>query len=263
MQALRDQLNVTLKLSLWPKLNLTSNPLNSYYRFAFDRESSSRSVPFVGLSQLDLHSSLLFRVVPFNSAQATFSELAGMRVLQAAIDPPSLWFVETFDTEHDLDNIRVPPDTYIWAELRLKHFVVEGHCFPVNEYMPPAGLELQIHDRQGTQHSDTIVMKNLGYFQLKAVPALYTLSLVAGRSSELYDLVEIVSYRKRYTTETISPKSKLLIPMTGLHEGDRYLFVSVSLLWTVCSWILLPRLTGVVALHRSGRRPRGWENHSL
>lgn len=33
---------------------------------------------------------------------------------------------------------------------------------------------------------DTLVMANLGYFQLKAAPAVWTLTLAPGRSQQLY-----------------------------------------------------------------------------
>jgi len=36
---------------------------------------------------------------------------------------------------------------------------------------------------------DTLVMQNLGYFQLKAAPGLWQLSIAPGRSRELYQLV--------------------------------------------------------------------------
>lgn len=37
---------------------------------------------------------------------------------------------------------------------------------------------------------DTLVMSNLGYFQLKAGPGVYNLSLASGRSQELYRVVQ-------------------------------------------------------------------------
>ena len=36
---------------------------------------------------------------------------------------------------------------------------------------------------------DTLVMSNLGYFQLKAEPGIYYLTLAPGRSRDLYNVV--------------------------------------------------------------------------
>ena len=50
----------------------------------------------------------------------------------------------------------------------------------------PRGVQLHM-GRGGEEHMlDTLVMANLGYFQLKAAPAVWMLRLAPGRSRELY-----------------------------------------------------------------------------
>ena len=52
-----------------------------------------------------------------------------------------------------------------------------------------AGLVVQ----PGTLQVDTLVMQNLGYFQLKASPGLWELSIATGRSRDLYQVVSATS----------------------------------------------------------------------
>ena len=81
----------------------------------------------------------------------------------------------------DPDNVR-DGDARIVYEL--KSLVVMGQCYDVVDSRPPNGLQIQL---EGTQ-SDTLVMQNLGYFQLKGSPGSFQLDIVNGRSSELYDI---------------------------------------------------------------------------
>lgn len=54
--------------------------------------------------------------------------------------------------------------------------------------MNPRGVQLWL-GRGGQDHVvDTLVMSNLGYFQLKAGPGLWQLRLAPGRSEELYTI---------------------------------------------------------------------------
>jgi UDP-glucose:glycoprotein glucosyltransferase len=69
--------------------------------------------------------------------------------------------------------------------------------------VPPNGLQLtlsrtQVESEQsetetasllsGLDQTDTLIMQNLGYFQLKANPGLWKLSLAEGRASQLYTI---------------------------------------------------------------------------
>jgi UDP-glucose:glycoprotein glucosyltransferase len=68
--------------------------------------------------------------------------------------------------------------------------VITGHCVDEN-YKPPQGLQLNLDTPDGSSHvHDTLVMSNLGHFQLQALPGVYSLSLADGRSSELYDIMQ-------------------------------------------------------------------------
>ena len=78
--------------------------------------------------------------------------------------------------------------------------------------MYPRGVQLHLGSRKQPRLQDTLVMSNLGYFQLKSAPGAWTLQLAPGRSKDLY--------RIQSSTGTIGGKA----------EGDSL----VSLLSMLC-----------------------------
>lgn len=54
----------------------------------------------------------------------------------------------------------------------------------------PRGVQLHLGTAQQPHIVDTLVMSNLGYFQLKAAPGVYSLQLAPGRSKELYTVIQ-------------------------------------------------------------------------
>ncbi|KAH3675769.1 hypothetical protein OGATHE_001506, partial [Ogataea polymorpha] len=72
----------------------------------------------------------------------------------------------------------------------LTSILVQGHARLDTQSIPPVGLALELVDQNGKTRTDTNVMANLGYFQLKANPGIWTLQ--PQESPELeYDLVSI------------------------------------------------------------------------
>lgn len=73
----------------------------------------------------------------------------------------------------------------------MEYLLLEGHCFEATMGNPPRGLQITL----GTEHHpvmvDTIVMANLGYFQLKANPGAWILRLRQGRSADIFDIVRL------------------------------------------------------------------------
>lgn len=76
-----------------------------------------------------------------------------------------------------------------YSEYELEYLLLEGHCFEQLSGSPPRGLQITLGTESQTVIVDTIVMANLGYFQLKANPGAWILRLRQGRSSEIYDIV--------------------------------------------------------------------------
>jgi len=67
--------------------------------------------------------------------------------------------------------------------------VKSGHCFEKDQE-PPRGLQMILGTKSAPHLVDTLVMANLGYWQMKVSPGIWYLQLAPGRSSELYLLKE-------------------------------------------------------------------------
>ncbi|KAI5635339.1 UDP-glucose:Glycoprotein glucosyltransferase domain-containing protein [Phthorimaea operculella] len=103
--------------------------------------------------------------------------------------PPN-WLVECVKSVYDLDNIRLADvDTVVHSEFELEYLLLEGHAWDITLGTPPRGLQLVLGTRDNPEIMDTIVMANLGYFQLKANPGAWILRLRPGRSDEIYEIV--------------------------------------------------------------------------
>lgn len=75
------------------------------------------------------------------------------------------------------------------SEYELEYLLLEGHCFEQSSGSPPRGLQITLGTAREPVIVDTIVMANLGYFQLKANPGSWLLRLRQGRSADIYDIV--------------------------------------------------------------------------
>lgn len=114
------------------------------------------------------------------------------------MDVPYKWIVMASAAVHDLDNIRLDAaeksgDASVDAVFRLEHILVEGNCYDEITMEPPRGLELELTPSAAPTAlvSDTLVMSNYGYFQLKAVPGIWDLHVrKGGRSALLYSIKE-------------------------------------------------------------------------
>lgn len=83
------------------------------------------------------------------------------------------------------------PTILCYSEFELEHLLLEGHCFEAVIGNPPRGLQITLGTEKQPLMVDTIVMANLGYFQLKANPGEWILRLRQGRSAEIYDFTTI------------------------------------------------------------------------
>lgn len=74
------------------------------------------------------------------------------------------------------------------SQFELEYLLLEGHCFESTLGTPPRGLQITLGTESNPVIVDTIVMANLGYFQLKANPGAWVLRLRQGKSAEIYDI---------------------------------------------------------------------------
>jgi UDP-glucose:glycoprotein glucosyltransferase len=111
------------------------------------------------------------------------------------MDVMQAWVVMQEEAIHDLDNIRLKDleasakIAGVKAGFALKHILVEGHARDVRSVqMPPRGLQFILGTPSQPAFVDTIVMANLGYFQLKANPGVWSLRIREGRSQDFYEM---------------------------------------------------------------------------
>lgn len=69
-----------------------------------------------------------------------------------------------------------------------------GQCFDVDSEQPTPGVEFVLGNTIHHDLYDTIVMANLGYFQLKATPGAFTLRLREGRSKDVYFIHRLILF---------------------------------------------------------------------
>jgi len=199
--AIRDVLKLPLRLVIAPRQVVSNDvPLSSYYRFVVGDSTSSTA---------------LFQNLPTN------------HVLTLRMDVPEIWDVQQANAIQDSDNLRC--DSQVGCgdngtglstiEYGLKSLLLFGQCYDVNKSTPPNGLKLTLDrsktnsltqriaevqsdgsqqissyspDQQlATEHTDTLVMKTVGYWQLRANPGVWDLRIAEkSRGSEIYNIVE-------------------------------------------------------------------------
>ncbi|KAK9286489.1 hypothetical protein L1049_014887 [Liquidambar formosana] len=187
----------SMRLVLNPLSSLVDLPLKNYYRYV---------VP-----TMDDFSSTDYTV---NGPQAFFANMPLSKTLTMNLDVPEPWLVEPVIAVHDLDNILLENlgDTRtLQAVFELEALVLTGHCSE-KDHEPPRGLQLILGTKSAPHLVDTLVMANLGYWQMKVFPGVWYLQLAPGRSAELYVLKEDgdrsqdISLSKRITINDLRGK---------------------------------------------------------
>ncbi|CAH8474629.1 unnamed protein product [Schistosoma turkestanicum] len=175
---LQHSLPCTIKVLFNPSPSLSELPVKSFYRFVWEPslfpENESLPNPSV--------------IVP----RAYFTHLPGQSLLTLGMDEPHGWMVAAIKAEQDLDNLRLidyrSTQHLVEAVFELEYLLLEGHCVEEASMKPPRGLQFTVGPTPTTITYDTIVMANLGYFQLKANPGAWHLNIRAGKSQRLYEI---------------------------------------------------------------------------
>lgn len=163
--------DIYIKVQLVPQFNINELPLKRFYRYLLPAEPSfvEESIEFD-----DLPSDLM-----------VFS-----------LDVWSSWVTSPLYAAVDLDNLHLGSTPYR-ADFEVSDILVEGHAKEVGNSGPPRGAQLTLSNTDGDE-VETIIMANLGYFQFKARPGVWTLQTKHGRTSEVYDLtptdIDVVSW---------------------------------------------------------------------
>ncbi|XP_067851613.1 UDP-glucose:glycoprotein glucosyltransferase 1 isoform X2 [Heptranchias perlo] len=169
---LNQLVNMNLRVFMNCQPKLSEMPLKSIYRYVLEPEvtftADNSFAPGPVAKFLDMPQSPLFTLI---------------------VNTPESWMVESVHTSYDLDNIYLEEiDGGIAAEYELEYLLLEGHCYDVSTGQPPRGLQFTLGTNANPVIVDTIVMANLGYFQLKANPGAWVLRLRKGRSEDIYKI---------------------------------------------------------------------------
>uniref|UniRef100_A0A286XKK9 UDP-glucose:glycoprotein glucosyltransferase 1 n=1 Tax=Cavia porcellus TaxID=10141 RepID=A0A286XKK9_CAVPO len=166
-------INMNVKLFMNCKSKLSEAPLESFYRFVLEPEL---------MSGADGNS--------FLGPVAKFLDIPESPLLTLNVITPESWLVETVHSNCDLDNIHLKDiEKAVTAEYELEYLLLEGHCLDSVTKEPPRGLQFTLGTKTKPVVVDTIVMANLGYFQLKANPGAWILKLRQGKSEDIYQII--------------------------------------------------------------------------
>uniref|UniRef100_A0A0E0CPF8 UDP-glucose:glycoprotein glucosyltransferase n=1 Tax=Oryza meridionalis TaxID=40149 RepID=A0A0E0CPF8_9ORYZ len=122
--------------------------------------------------------------------KAFFANMPLSKTLTMNIDVPEPWLVEPVIAIHDLDNIlleNLGDVRTLQAVFELEALLLTGHC-KEKDRDPPRGLQFILGTKRRPHLVDTLVMANLGYWQMKVSPGVWYLQLAPGRSADLYEL---------------------------------------------------------------------------
>ncbi|KAL2942987.1 UDP-glucose:glycoprotein glucosyltransferase [Bienertia sinuspersici] len=178
LQILWKYFQPSMRIVLNPLSSLVHLPLKNYYRYvvpSMDDFSGSESSDYA-----------------LNGPKAFFANMPLSKTLTMNLDVPETWLVEPVIAIHDLDNIlleNLGETRTLQAVFELEALVLTGHCFET-DHDPPRGLQMILGTKTAPHLVDTLVMANLGYWQMKVSPGIWYLLLAPGRSSELYLLKE-------------------------------------------------------------------------
>ncbi|XP_074515294.1 UDP-glucose:glycoprotein glucosyltransferase 2 isoform X2 [Sebastes fasciatus] len=170
---LSQVVNVRLQVFMNCRAKLSEMPLKSFYRFVLESDVNFLANDTVSPGPV-----------------ARFMDLPESPLLTLNMITPESWMVQADRSPHDLDNIHLQEVSgVVTAEYELEHLLLEGHCFDLSTGQPPRGLQFTLGTSREPLMHDTIVMANLGYFQLKANPGAWILRLRKGRSEDIYQVL--------------------------------------------------------------------------
>lgn len=167
---LAQLINMSLRVFMNCQSKLSDMPLKSFYRYVLEPEISFTADNSFAKGPI-----------------AKFLDMPQSPLFTLNLNTPESWMVESVRTPYDLDNIYLEEvDSIVAAEYELEYLLLEGHCYDITTGQPPRGLQFTLGTSANPTTVDTIVMANLGYFQLKANPGAWILRLRKGRSDDIY-----------------------------------------------------------------------------
>eukprot|EP01060_Flectonema_neradi_P007518 TRINITY_DN15255_c0_g1_i2.p1 TRINITY_DN15255_c0_g1~~TRINITY_DN15255_c0_g1_i2.p1 ORF type:complete len:1354 (+),score=302.55 TRINITY_DN15255_c0_g1_i2:541-4602(+) len=197
LSVLHSQLPVRISIYLNPETSMSEIPIRTFYRYV-----STTKVKFTDDGNIA-------------DPTATFTRLPEEQVLTMGVHEPEPWIVTTKSATYDLDNIKLSTvvGNVLTAHYELEHILVSGSCYDKSTKQPPRGLPLELSGK-----TDTLVMSNLGYFQLKASPGVWDLAIKEGRATDIFSIVKDESI---IGGDTRDPSTVVVDSFNGVNLGLR------------------------------------------
>ncbi|RCI03876.1 hypothetical protein CU098_007561 [Rhizopus stolonifer] len=196
LQTLSEIEGISVVIHLNPISQLDELPIRRFYRYVFDKEPH-------------FDSNTGQKTIP----TAYFADLPIDPLYTLGVETNNAWHVTVREANMDLDNILLSSlkegTSGVSAVYELESILLEGHCIDSNSKSAPRGLEFEISTPSGSSKKDTLVMANLGYFQLKALPGVWKLGLREGRSSVIYS-VEDIGTEGKWNWDAVEKKTDTL-----------------------------------------------------
>jgi UDP-glucose:glycoprotein glucosyltransferase len=179
LKVLSELEGVHLQVYLNPADELSELPVKRFYRYVLE---SSPSFDENG---------------KVKALSANFAGVPQDTLLVAGMDVPPAWLVTSKVSVDDLDNLRIKDikakrgTEHIEAIYELENILIEGHSREMPAGQPPRGVQLVLATEKDPHFADTIVMANIGFFQFKANPGIYSIRLKEGRSSDIFTMESV------------------------------------------------------------------------
>jgi hypothetical protein len=272
LMIMRNQLDVRVSLVLTPATSIDKDskvPIASYYRFVAGANVLSKyDEPQARFTNLPTNHLLTLRMdvpEPWNVQQsAGVQDTDNLRCDIEAGCSDDVYLVE----KTKVSSLQQRQVTRV--EYDLKSLLIFGQCYEASG-KPPNGLQLVLSKKtiggedaffdlstgvelgmdgsvegqrvvianSAKPHSDTLVMKNVGYWQVHAAPGVWTLQIAQGsKGAEMFDIVsgtfrggrlvedeeEIDKYAKTIVLQDFVNKGKLLIVKrrSGFEQANLY-----------------------------------------
>ncbi|EPY49450.1 UDP-glucose-glycoprotein glucosyltransferase Gpt1 [Schizosaccharomyces cryophilus OY26] len=167
---------VGVRIYLNPSKSLSDFPLSRFYRYSIEYEPV-----FDNGGQ-------------FKDSLIRFDTLPADTLLTMDIESRDTWVVMQNEVDIDLYNIKLdhtsPEENVepVSAVYEIKNILIQGYSQEEGLKTPPRGMQLALETPKQEHFADTIVLANLGYFQLKANPGIWNLKPLSGRSSQFYNI---------------------------------------------------------------------------
>jgi UDP-glucose:glycoprotein glucosyltransferase len=215
LRAMRDNLKLPLTLVLAPRTLMDAgDKISSYYRFVAEPSNlPDVTSPHAIFSNLPTNHILTLRLdIPESwNIQQTFTiqDTDNLRCdLEAGCsDDAHAGSVDESISAHERHYVTR-------VEYELKNLLFFGQCYDAVKQSPPNGLMLTLTKKESESisstaevqadgsitmpslhvspaYSDTLVMKNVGYWQLRGSPGVWNLNIApSSRGAEIFDIVE-------------------------------------------------------------------------